>query len=273
MTQLEAIYNSSMNQDGWRELSTWYPESARDCQNLEHFLTLVDSELKTRRGRLQNALGLQHFILTQETSGLFMLAKSGIWLAIPPIASSVFRIASEGVYLSEHPNRITDFVDFGWYETYKEREPRPIEEDGIYADIAEQLKEDEKSKFDKLRPTYQKKTSWHDHDVDSLAESVGMAYLLPIYHSTTRLAKGTTIGFMSRGKGGRLWFDRHRENTTPVMEVGSAFVMVCHSMYHFYKAVLGTFEISNETILQVFEIFRSMLAGEHDGCICTPAAK
>lgn len=251
-----------MNQDGWGELAKWYPESACDFQNLEHFLALIDSGLKTRKGRLQNALGTQHFVLSQQMSGIFLLAKSGIWLAIPPIVSSIFQIAIEGIYLAKHPNRVNHFVEFSWYETHAE--PKPIKADGLYADIAKRIHEDRKSKFEKLRPGYQNKTSWHDHDVDSLAEAAGMGYLLPVYHSTSRLAQGSPIGFTSNGKGGRVWFDRHREKTTPVIAVGNALIVVCHSTYHFYQAILSAFDISNEMILQAFEVFRSTLTRDHE---------
>jgi hypothetical protein len=249
-------------QGTWGELAKWYPESARDFQNLKHFLALIEGGLKTRNGRLQNALGTQHLILSQQLSGIFMLAKSGTWLAIPPLVSSVFQIAIQGIYLSEHPNRVTDFVEFSWYETHTESEP--IEADGLNADIAKGINEDRKNKFEKLHLGYQHKTSWHDHDVDSLAEAVGMAYLLPVYHSTNRLAQGSPIEFMTNGKGGRLRFDRHREITTPAMAVDRSFVMVCHSTYHFYRAVLSAFDVSNEMILHAFEVFKSTLARESD---------
>lgn len=247
-----------MKQDGWGVLGEWNPEIARDIENLEHFLALANGGLESRKGRVQKALGVQHLVLSEQVRGLSLLARSGAWLAILPIASSIFRIAMEGIYLSEHPNSVDDFVEFSWYEGHCECEPPT--EDGSYAEIVKVIHDDQQKKFEKLHSGYQNKVSWHDHDLETLAEAVGMEYLLPIYRSTSRLAQANPVRFMTNGKGGRVWFDRHREKTTPVMAVGDTCLMVCHSTCHFYQAVLNEFVVSNEMIRQSFNDFKDGLA-------------
>lgn len=252
------VYNSSMKQDGWGELEEWYPETARDLDNLEHFLALANGGLESRKGRIQKALGVQHFVLSEQVRGLVLLARSGAWLAILPIASSIFRIAMEGIYLSEHPNSVDDFVEFSGYQDHCGCEPPT--EDGLYPEIVKVIRDDQKKKFEKLRSGYQNKISWHDHDVETLAQAVEMEYLLPIYYSTSRLAQGSPTRFISNGKGGRLLFDHHREKTTPVMAVGNALLMVCHSACHFYQTVLDEFVVSNEMIHRSLNNFKDGLA-------------
>jgi hypothetical protein len=252
-----------MNPDGWGKLAEWNPDAATDLQRADHFLDLIGTCLEGRKGRLQRALGVQHFILSTEAKGVVLLAKSGLWLPILQNAASIFRIAVEGIYLSEHPGKVNDFVEFSWYEANREEGlPRT---NHPYPDIANESFQRRQEKVARLHSTGWNRKSWHKHDLESVAMTVGLDYLLPLFCSSFSLAGGRPAGFMSMGKGGILLLDRHREKLTPAIAASDAIILVCHSLYHFYRALLRAFDVSNDMVLQAFDDLQESLSTRKSG--------
>ena len=256
------IYNSIVDQDGWSELEAWDPDAAADLRRADHFLELVDRSLEKRRGRLQHALGVQHLTIFTEVKGVILLAKSGLWLPILPNATAIFHVSLEAIYLARHPGKVKHFIEFSWYDAH--RNENPPEVDAPYLDIAEEMFQARRKKVGLLYPIYNDKKTWHQHDVRSLATSVGLDYLLPIANSSLNLAHANPAGYMSTGKGCILMLGRRRENLTPARAVTMASILVCHSIFHFYRELLEIFHISNEMVLQAFEDLRRSLC-DRDG--------
>jgi hypothetical protein len=237
-----------MNKDDWGEVIKGHPEMATDLPLLARFLSLVDLALETRESRLQKALGVQHFLFLGQMEGLLLLARSAKWIAIPAIASTVFRLALEGVYLARNPKSLDDFVSFGWYES--NCVPRIEGPERFRLEEFKEMQRDREKICETMRSDWENKTSWHGHTVDGLAVAVGMTGLLPLYRSAFEICNGNPAGFMSISKVGRLLFDRNREKSTPVMVSGESLLLVCCSTFYFYEEIVKVFNISNEIVLQ-----------------------
>ena len=255
------VYNCCMNKNDWDEVSKWHPDLADDLQIVARFLGLVDLAMETRESRLHKALGLQHFLLIGQMDGLLLLARSAKWIAIPAIASAIFRIAMESIYLARNPKCLDDFISFRWYES--NCVPK-VESPAIYRlETLNELQREHQQICETMRLNYGNKTSWHGHTVDELAVAVGMAGLLPLYRSAVQISNGNSAGFMTRSRAGRLLFDRHREKTTPVMVSGGSLLLACCSTYYFYEEIVKVFNISNEIVLQSFNDLSTALE-KHD---------
>ncbi len=250
-----------MNRNEWDGVGEWYPDLVVDLQLVAKFLDLVDLAIETRESRLHKALGLQHFLLMGQMDGMLLLAKSAKWIAIPAIASAIFRIAMESVYLARNPKYLDDFISFRWYES--NCVPKVLSPAIYRLETLNELQREHQQICETLRLDYENRTSWHGHTVDELAAAVGMAGLLPLYHFAVQISNGNPAGFMTRSRAGRLLFDRHREKTTPVMASGGSLLLACHSTYYFYKEIVKVFNISSEIVLHSFNDFHTALE-KHD---------
>jgi Family of unknown function (DUF5677) len=159
-------------------LEQMYPGAERENVALMHVGNCITG--MPAKDDFHRALQCQTTVALEHYGGMLSLVSDKLGFPAEGVCRNLFEVVVGAVYLAEHPQKLTNFLDYGKFLRYRQirasKTTNPVFQQKQHAEIAQTDVE-----YAALQKRF-KKTPWHGASVEVMTKDAGMTNLYDVYY-------------------------------------------------------------------------------------------